>query len=117
MVLKLGFHILEKYTGWPKRKFDITRAQKRAAHPNLFHFPQTGERNDLKYQCDLCVRGFNARDSLLQHRARHTASGPHEAWTCLLCNAKFEYYRDMVKHKETTHADEPLVKIATCTAL
>jgi len=98
-----------------KRRRHLLKSDKRAQHPNLFHFPQSGTRDKSKFQCDQCVRGFGARDSLLQHKYRHTAKGPHEAWTCLLCQEKFEYYRDMIKHKDETHADDPLVCPHCCT--
>jgi len=92
-----------------KRKYILTVTKKRPK--DMFHFPQEGERDlSCKFQCTRCVRGFHARDSLKQHLFRHDAKGPHEAWACLLCDGKvkFEFYKDMLEHKQREHGDMSL---------
>ena len=90
-----------------KRKY-TKRSKNRKQHKDLFYFPQEGSRDEsLKFQCTKCVRGFNARESLLQHLYRHDAKDHSEVWACLLCDGKvkFESYKEMREHKASAHSD------------
>ena len=55
--------------------------------PKVASFKTEGERDwTKKYQCPDCIKGYNARRDLNNHRARHLSGG--KGWKCLQCEDK-----------------------------
>ena len=70
-----------------------------------FWFPQEESLRDssLPFQCHLCTRGFNDKESRRQHLRRHEAKSTDEVWFCFLCDGVFKYIRDLRRHKKKHH--------------
>ena len=50
----------------------------------------------LKYKCDICFKGFAAKQRLEDHKNVHTGEKPHK---CQFCSACFASFGNMRMHE------------------
>ena len=57
---------------------------------------------DKDHKCDICVKKFSTRKSMLSHKRCHT-----ETFKCEICDIQYERERSLKRHLDTIHNENP----------
>ena len=66
--------------------------------------------HDKSYQCEVCLKFFGTKQSLLIHMRKHNGEKPY---VCLTCDKRFSTMSNLKRH-QATHSDERKFKCEIC---